>query len=94
MKSLSNLTNTLCKLCLNEHMYVLGVGVELERATVDIGKDTFQTLDESEAVLLCDYAAVAQHLSMGYAALNILTVHSPVKGYGRVESVYACIDLL
>ena len=94
MKSLSHVAEPLCQLCLDEHMNVLGVRVELKCAAVDVGEDAFQPLDNGEAVLLGDYAAVSQHGSVGDTALYIVAVHTSVKGYGRIERVYSRVDLL
>ena len=94
VQTLPHIAVALGQLCLHEHVNILGVGVKLQLAAVQICQNLFQPLNDEAAVLLGNNAAVTQHRGVGNAALNVMTVHPCVKCDGGVEGVHARIDLL
>jgi len=77
---------------LDESMHILGVGVDLQCAAVQILQNRVQTFVNIVHILLGDDTLSAQHGRVDKAALNILLDHPRVKADGRVKIVYAAVN--
>ena len=73
-------------------MYILGIGVDLQRAAVQILQNRVQTFVNIVHILLGDDTLSAQHGRVDEAALNILLDHPRVKADGGVKIVYAAVN--
>ena len=94
VQALARLAQALCQHLFDEHVYVLGRGVERERARAQLVEYMLKLPHDRLAVLLRDDPARAQHGGMGHTSLNILFEHAGVKCQRRVEIVHLFIRLL
>ena len=77
---------------LHKGVYILGAGVDLQRAAVQILQNGVQTFVNIVHILLGDDTLSAQHGRVDKAALNILLDHPRVKADGGVKIVYAAVN--
>ena len=75
------------ELRLHEGVYVLGGGVNLQRAGFQVGEDAAEALYYLRALGGRDYPALGEHARVGYAARDILLVHSRIHADAGVELV-------
>ena len=87
MQFFANLANARGQFCLNEHMNVLGFGIDWERTALDVIENGLQAVDDGNAFLFGNDAANRQHSCVLHRARNILAVHTPVEMYGRIEVI-------
>ena len=73
-------------------MDVLGVGVKLQLAAVDVLQNLRQALADGLLVFFRDNALFPQHGGVGNAALDVLAVHHRIKGDGAVKVVDPTVD--
>ena len=83
----AHIAEALCQHRLHEHVDVLGLGVDGERAGREIVQDALQPVDELCGLVLGDDALCPQHGRAGHGAGNILLCHAAVKGDGGVKVV-------
>ena len=72
---------------LDEHMDILGAGINAERAGLQLGEDTAQRVLKLLGFVMRDNAAVRKHGGVRHGAGNVLPEHAAVESDGRVESV-------
>jgi hypothetical protein len=87
VKTLSRITYPCGKLRLNEHMYVLSLGIKGKRSAFNVGKYAAKTLMYKLFVIFGDYALSCQHSGMSHTARDVLTVHSLIERDGGIEIV-------
>ena len=87
MQLFADVTDAAGELGLDEHVDVLGLHVELQRAGLQIREDPGQTANDLVGVRLRQDAAFGEHGGVGHGAGDVLLVHPAVNGDGGVESV-------
>ena len=83
----SRLAYALGQALLDVHMYVFQIHREVEFPFLDLQQNVMEPPDNGLLVLLRDNAAFGQHLRMGNAARDVLTVHALVKADGGLEFI-------
>ena len=68
------------QLALDKGVDILSLGVDRQLAAFDVGLYFFQPLNDVLRAFFADYSAASQHICVSYAALDVLAVHSAVKG--------------
>ena len=76
---------------LHKGVHILGIGVNLQRAAVQIVQNGLQALVDIVHILLGDDALLAQHSRVYHAAVDILFDHPRIKADGRVKVVHAAV---
>ena len=76
---------------LHKGVHILGIGVDLQRAAVQIVQNGLQALVNIVHILLGDDALLAQHSRVYHAAVDILFDHPRIKADGRVKVVHAAV---
>ena len=92
VQPLTGIANAGGQRLLHKGVYILGIGVDLQRAAVQIVQNRVQTFVNIVHILLGDDALSAQHGRVDEAALNILLDHPRVKADGGVKIVYAAVN--
>ena len=87
MQLFADVTDAAGELGLDEHVDVLGLHVELQRAGLQVREDPGQTANDLVGVRLRQDAAFGEHGGVGHGAGDVLLVHPAVNGDGGVESV-------
>ena len=87
MQFFANVANARGQLSLYEHMNVLSLGVDGELATLDVIENGSQAVNDCRAFLFCDDAAKREHGGVFHRAFDILTEHTSVYLYRRIEVV-------
>ena len=82
------------QLALDKGVDVLGVGVDRERAALDVCGDLFELRADLVALALRDDAAGAEHRRVRDAALDVLFIHPAVDRNRRIEIVCLRVRLL
>ena len=87
MQSFSYVSEALCQHRFNEHMYILGVGIELQRPRFKVCKYSLKSADDLFGVGLRNYPLCAQHCGVCHASANILAVHFLIEPDGRIKVI-------
>ena len=87
MQLFADVADAAGELGLDEHVDVLGLHVELQRAGLQVREDPGQTANDLVGVRLRQDAAFGEHGGVGHGAGDVLLVHPAVNGDGGVESV-------
>ena len=82
------------ELGLDEHVDVLGLGVERQLSALDVMKDPLEPLNDRLAVLLCNHPALGEHGRVGDRPADVLPVHPAVERDGGIEVVQPLVRLL
>ena len=93
MKPFAGVSDTACQYCLDIHMDILGVDRKLLLSILNIGEYLAERRDYLFGFALLDNSAFAKHSCVRNRTVNILTVHTSVKGNRRIEVVYTRIDI-
>ena len=94
MQLFTRVAYSLCQLCLDEHMNVLTVHIELKASVLNVREYTAKSRDYFLAILSAYYPLLCQHRSVSDRARDILLIHSAVKAYRRIKIVRFFVERL
>ena len=91
MQPLASIAHAGGQSLLHKGVHILGIGVNLQCAAVQIVQNGLQALVDIVHILLGDDALLAQHSRVYHAAVDILFDHPRIKADGRVKVVHAAV---